>query len=470
MWGEDPGGRRSAHQNQRFRELLRASGIGLLALSLTAATAVCSPLAGAQELDCTALSKESVDIELADSAHTSRIVRLKAGDTLHFAFATVDGPFGLLTLVDGAGAPRQLLTGPTGTTVQFAAPMTGTYVFQFVKEGEADASFAVSCRPARSVQADRRTAPAASRRAAKLLAENPTLSTLPDPDLTADSIDLNVSPLLPDGSPALTLQQASLFASRHGQVQPPGSLDVWLGADGQRYSLLAPGKAPPSSNAAKLRAGGLDLSLMPQIMVGALVQLDERAGPSLYGPSSLTDLGWMAGPVAKVSLPPGISLEARAAWGEREPEASASEERRLVNARLSATRTFGHWRFSPSIAVNYQEERQSFAYSPADGEFGSHTAGSGRVDIRPELSYRFDLDGAAFIEPRAAIGSFWDIDSLSKLTPGGTEDGARIKAEAGVTVGTPSGTTLRATGVIEEGSAGNADNWSGRFQLNVPLK
>ena len=86
------------------------------------------------------------------------------------------------------------------------------------------------------------------------------------------------------------------------------------------------------------------------------------------------------------------------------------------------------------------------------------------------LGGRLDLGDSTFIEPKAAISSFWDIDSLSRLAPGSSEQDMRIKAEAGVTIGTVTGTKLQATGGVEEGGAGAEDIWSGRFQLSVPLK
>jgi len=98
-----------------------------------------------------------------------------------------------------------------------------------------------------------------------------------------------------------------------------------------------------------------------------------------------------------------------------------------------------------------------------------HTAGSGRVDLGPEVAYRIDLAGATFTEPRAAFGSFWGIDSLSKLAPGSAPQvDPRLKAEAGVTLGVVNGPKLQATG--EEGDGIARDVWSGRLQLSVPLK
>src|SRR5690606_37748958 len=116
--------------------------------------------------------------------------------------------------------------------------------------------------------------------------------------------------------------------------------------------------------------------------------------------------------------------------------------------------------------VDYLEQTQGLA----DTEAGPRTTGSGHVDIRPELSYRLDVDGSTFIEPKAAISSFWDIDSLSALGPRSGPEDLRLKAEAGLTVGTSTGTTLQASGTVQEGTGEGADVWSGRLQLKVPLK
>jgi len=330
---------------------------GLLILSLPAGGSSSSPLRDAQSLDCAALNNSPATIELAGSARTLRVVRLRAGDILNVIFASdAASSFGSISLVSGMGAPSQLLAGESGTTVMFAAPAMDIYEFQFVNEGDAAASFAVACTPADGGVVNPSMDKLASKRATELLAKIPEIGALPASDFMIGNIDWDFSSLAPGNATASFKLQGDprSLIRNSGPIRPSRPLDIWLGADDQRYSLLAPKKAQ-NRETAKLTGGGLHISVMPQIMVGALVQLDQQAEQSLYGPASFSDQGWLAGPVTKVRLPPGISLEARAAWGEGEP--ATSEERRLVNARLSAARTFGNWRFTPSVAVNYQEEK-----------------------------------------------------------------------------------------------------------------
>jgi hypothetical protein len=243
---------------------------------------------------------------------------------------------------------------------------------------------------------------------------------------------------------------------------------------GERY------KVGPDGLEADHTASGVDAALnykpLPAIMVGALAQFDQPSETLVGPPHALSDQGWMAGPVANIKLAPSLTLDARAAWGATE---SAAEEsagrmgsipRRMVSARLANTQSFGHWRFTPSISVN-QVHEAPVALIPATEAAAATALPSGRVDVGPELAYRFDLDQSTFIEPKATVGSFWGIDSLSKLAPGtaGHND-MRLKAEAGVTIGTSGGTKLQAGGGVEEGEPGAANVWTGRLQLSVPMK
>ena len=123
--------------------------------------------------------------------------------------------------------------------------------------------------------------------------------------------------------------------------------------------------------------------------------------------------------------------------------ASGGAEKRGVNARLVQPRHSATGA-SSTMALDYLEQTRAATDEPVP-----QTIGSGKVSIRPELSYRLNVDGSAFIEPKAAISSFWDIDSLTTLAPGSGAEDVRLKAEAGVTFGMGTGTTLQATGAVQ---------------------
>ena len=137
---------------------------------------------------------------------------------------------------------------------------------------------------------------------------------------------------------------------------------------------------------------------------------------------------------------------------------------------LSNTQSFGGWRLTPSVSVNHYQDALAPTAAPHEAVV-PYAGGFGRVDMGPEVAYRIDLDRSMFIEPKATIGRFWNFDSLSKLAPGAAAHmDARLKAEAGVTVGATDGTKLQAAGGVEEGEIGAANVWSGRLQLSVPMK
>jgi hypothetical protein len=211
-------------------------------------------------------------------------------------------------------------------------------------------------------------------------------------------------------------------------------------------------------------------------MVGVLAQFDQTSD-ALLVPRAPLQQTWLAGPTASVQLAPGLALDARAAWGSGEAGALDrvagiwATERRLVDAKLASTQSFGAWRFSPSVTLNYADEKPAGTAAATHDPLAPRITGAGRVDVTPEFAYRIEMPQAMFIEPKAAIGSFWDIDALSRLAPRGpAREDMRLKAEAGVTIGSMAGTKLEVGGGVEGGGAATPDIWTGRLQLSVPLK
>jgi hypothetical protein len=213
---------------------------------------------------------------------------------------------------------------------------------------------------------------------------------------------------------------------------------------------------------------GVRLKMRPPITVGVLAQFDQPS-ESYLGRSTLSDQKPLTAAVASMQVLPGLSLDTRTAWGEAEADASSASHaahRRMVDVRLSQKETFGAWRFSPSVSLNYLEERRIGSVAEPEAAL---TTGSGRVDVRPEVAYRFDLQNSMFIEPKAMLGGFWGIgdpavtgsDALSQL---------RLRGEASVTIGSTQGAKVEIGGAVEEGTQQAPDVWSGRLQLSVPLK
>lgn len=213
---------------------------------------------------------------------------------------------------------------------------------------------------------------------------------------------------------------------------------------------------------------GVRLKMRPPITVGVLAQFDPPSETYL-GPGSLSDRKPLTAAVASMQVLPGLSLDTRTAWGQSDLDASASGHtghRRIVDVRLTQKETFGAWRFSPSVSLNYLEERRD---APAMESQGPQTTGTGRVDVRPEVAYRFDLQNSMFIEPKAMLGGFWGIGEPA-VTGSEAHTQLRLRGEASVTIGSTQGAKVEIGGAVEEGAVREPDVWSGRLQLSVPLK
>src|SRR5262245_55133414 len=242
----------------------------------------------------------------------------------------------------------------------------------------------------------------------------------------------------------------------------------------ERYAPVGPDGLQIDGNASGVEIG---VSYRPQsaITIGALAQFDPAAEMVFGSLGTLSDHGWMAGPVTTVNFAPGLVLEARAAWGAAESGAddlagmAPAAQRRLISARLVNPQAVGAWRFTPSVNFSHFQEVLPMPSHAQAETSGPHVAGSGRIDVAPEVAYRFEVAPTAFVEPKVVVGSFWAFDDLAKLAPSaGTHLEARMKAGAGVTLGIVDGPKLQALGAVEGGERTAPDAWTGRLKLRVP--
>lgn len=408
-------------------------------------------------IDCRSVNLGALDITAQPSITVSRDVTLAAGEKLTVALLTTGLTEVSVRLTSASQAPRVLLSGAANPSATFRSQRNETFSLLFDADGATAVMLTAFCHHA---DKDARVARKASRLAAShpdqlavpFEAEFPVGQAAVSAEVPATG-HLNGTPLVSERAPS------------NGAVRD-ASVAIWMQWRDQRYALGGPDGPLLDANAGGVNFG-VNYKLMPAIMLGALTQFDAANETVVGGPRSLSDQAWMIGPTTTVQFAPGLSFDARAAWGSSEREVTAVDagvERRLLNARLASVQSSGPWRFTPSVTFNYLEETHRGAGSV---EATPTTAGAGRIDVGPEIAYRVPLQGSAFIEPKAVISRYWGIDSLSQVNADNT---AHLKAGAGITVGTSTGAQLQATGGVDSVSTDKTDDiWSGRFQLSVPL-
>ncbi len=440
--------------------------MGIAASLLCAGPAVAAPSGG-----CAAVNRGSLNADLAASAPVARQIALDAGDLLSFAARGAS-----VALVSGAGAPATLIGGTSAAATTFKAPAASSYVFQFAAAGGAAGSVSVSCAPAYTEAAN-----------AAFLERRKALLNERDPDRLR--IDRAATPIANSGKPLsstiavdddgrpkdveFSVSVSEITAATNGnKVVEPGIVDFWLQGRMQNYASTSLDTGTSDGNLGVLYLGTRSM-VGPDIMFGALAQLDRGVESSKYDAPEMAAKGWMAGPYMSAKLGSGVTFDGRAAWGETENAVASPEiddsltARRLVRGKLTGTREFGGWNVAPSVGLVYVEDAVRDA---ASGE--TRAAGTGKVEVLPEVSKRFAVDDVTFIEPRAAVGAFVGFDDLQALNPAvpsARPTDVQLKAEAGVAYGVKDGSSLQATGGVESGTTTTPENWMGRLQLNVPL-
>ncbi len=212
-----------------------------------------------------------------------------------------------------------------------------------------------------------------------------------------------------------------LSAMNPGAKKDPGILDFWFEGKYMNYDTGS-FQARESDGNFSVMYFGSKYMVGPDIMIGALAQFDQT-GEALGTGNKASASGWMAGPYVSVRFGPGIMFDGRAAWGTTQnlplgiAVDSTSAERSLLRGTVRGTRQYGGWDVTPKVGLSYVEDTPSG--SPVSSSEGSQkAAGTGRLDIVPEVKRRFDINSETYIEPRVAAGGFLSFDEMSALNPG----------------------------------------------------
>ncbi|HEX5959140.1 MAG TPA: hypothetical protein VFY92_10880 [Hyphomicrobiaceae bacterium] len=374
---------------------------------LLAAALCASTEAAADPLDCAGIAQGQAE-------GVPAAVAMTAGDILAFSFAADQRVAGNVTLVTGDGHEQHLQYGPHTTQLSYTAEQSGTVAIRLAATSGKAPIFVMTCSPGRSWGA-----------------------------MTLDGGTIDAAaPVHDDSAPAPALADASPLQ--------------WLGG-------VQPGQQPTTGTY------GINLKLQPDVKIGVLAQFDQTSD-QMAAPSALSDQPWQVGPMTSLKLGGGLLLDARAAWGSADPIIGHAAERQTLDARLSSSQEAGAWRFSPSIGFTHVHERLATTDQIAADVAGHQTVDSGRLDVKPEIAYRIDTGTSTYIEPRLMVGTFWNLGDAAAADTAGAEFEPRQMAETAITFGAADGTKLQVGGTIQEGDTRAENVWSGRLQLNIPLK
>lgn len=420
---------------------------------------------------CEASNRGGMNMNVSAGGNASRESNFEQGEQLTLSVSTQGTA--AVTVVSQGGEARTLHSG-RASALMFVAPSSASYAFRLDADQEAGATLDVRCSTVAKANAERALI---ERRKAFLAAKDPDRIRIDRPPTEARSID-SLVPNDTDGAPprevtaSISLSELAA-AMKLGPKHQANIFDFWFEGRYATYETVDLDARANDGNFSVMYFGSKYM-LGPDIMLGYLAQFDQTGEESRYS-GGVSSSGWMAGPYMSVRFGHGIVFDGRAAWGRADNLPSGimldttTASRGLVRGTLRGTRQVGGWTVAPSVGLSYVED------TPADAGAAfsdPQPAGTGRLDVLPEVKRRFDLDSSRYVEPRVAAGGFLSFDDMSRLGPGGLAASApdmHWKAEAGLAYGIKDSMNLEATGGVETGGEAAQDNWSGKLQLKVPL-
>lgn len=214
---------------------------------------------------------------------------------------------------------------------------------------------------------------------------------------------------------------------------------------------------------------GADYRLGSDLLLGAMVQRDDRIVALPIGLEMTATDAYLAGPYAAYRLSSNLVLGARASWGKTaDGHALASEEtdfttdRLLTEARLSGSWGLGEWQLMPSAAVTHVDEP---AISAIPG-LSETSVTMTRFTAGPELRRSIDMGLGSSLEPFAFFKTSFDLDDI-KVGPAA----ARNTIGGGIVVNDAEGYVIQAMGDYSEnlGAALPDQSLAGKVLVSVPL-
>ncbi|MEM6588943.1 MAG: autotransporter domain-containing protein [Pseudomonadota bacterium] len=227
---------------------------------------------------------------------------------------------------------------------------------------------------------------------------------------------------------------------------------------------------------------GVDYLLNPDLLVGAMVQVDYLEDRNAAQNSSVDGTGWMIGPYITTRLQENLYFDGRIAAGtstnDISPFGTYTDEfdtfRWMASAEFIGDFKVGdHWTIRPSTSLSYFEEKQ---YSYVDGAnvfIPSQTVTVGQFKLGPNFIH-------SYVSPRGvrygtsfgidAIYTHSDTSGVTVTTPSSASDGWRGRLQVGVDYGLTNGTTVNVASSYDGIGQSDLDIWGLSLEVNIPIQ
>ena len=253
--------------------------------------------------------------------------------------------------------------------------------------------------------------------------------------------------------------------------------DIWVEG---RYTAFDDdsGNFKRDGHVGVLYVGG-DYRVADNIIVGVLAQFDWAKDSSSVLASKVDGNGWLVGPYMSARIHENIYLDLRAAWGQSSNDidvagatGSFDTSRWLVKGTLAGNWMYESWRITPSAEVSYiTESADAFANSTGTLVAGQDVS-LGRLQVGPEIGYRFAHTADTFIEPFAGIKGVWDFDNPNAAIINGVAVGPGDfwgRLQGGLNVTTTTGVNVRGLASWDGLGADDYNGYTLQGTINVPL-
>jgi len=271
---------------------------------------------------------------------------------------------------------------------------------------------------------------------------------------------------LDSGAPVSVSTSLSALHRMTGTGDPSSAFDIWFKGT---YASL---DTDAGGGNFGLASFGADYLLNPNLLVGAIIQIDRM---KLADPASrISGTGWMAGPYITARLSPNLYLDVVAAAGTSSNKISPfgtyeddfDTTRFMAQATLKGQWKRDAWTFSPAIRFGYFNDASTAFTDSLGVVIPKVSANVGQLAFSPEISYRMETESGMVVIPRLKLEGIFDFVGGAAETGFGDVHG---RVEAGVDFAMAGGARVGLAAAYDGIGSDDLTAFGGSLKLTVPL-